>query len=185
MIKEVPDYKKNKINKKKAQKKNHNNTYLYIIIFLIIVIFIETSYILFDIFILNKNKDLDTTSSKMTPKQLIEYFENKDYYIIMGHNDKNVLTLTIFSNSDNIQFSKIIDNSTLDVSLIFNNWNINDEIVNVLDNSEITNSNKIDQLNSYKNWLNDNKVTQEQLSEMLDFYYENNPEEVIYTNSDE
>lgn len=121
----------------------------------------------------------------MTSKQLIEYFENKDYYIIMGHNDKNVLTLTIFSNSDNIQFSKIIDNSTLDVSLIFNNWNINDEIVNVLDNSEITNSNKTDQLNSYKNWLNDNKVTQEQLSEMLDFYYENNPEEVIYTNSDE
>lgn len=179
------------IKRKNRNKKNkkYNDSYFYIIIFLIIIIFFETTYILFDKLVFTDNENIkDEKENKeienLSPEQLIKYFKNKNYdFIMSSYEDSDFKQLSlIFSNDKITFFYKIYNGSISEEVLYYKNSDINDEYINILDEKEITN---IEQYLSYKEWMEENNIELEQIFQMLFYYYQNNPEEVIYTNSDE
>lgn len=178
------------IKRKNRNKKNkkYNDSYFYIIIFLIIIIFFETTYILFDKLVFTDNENIkDEKENKeienLSPEQLIKYFKNKNYdFIMSSYEDSDFKQLSlIFSNDKITFFYKIYNGSISEEVLYYKNSDINDEYINILDEKEITN---IEQFLSYKEWMEENNIELEQIFQMLFYYYQNNPEEVIYTNSD-
>lgn len=178
------------IKRKNRNKKNkkYNDSYFYIIIFLIIIIFFETTYILFDKLVFTDNENIKDEKEnkeieKLSPEQLIKYFKNKNYdFIMSSYEDSDFKQLSlIFSNDKITFFYKIYNGSISEEVLYYKNSDINDEYINILDEKEITN---IEQYLSYKEWMEENNIELEQIFQMLFYYYQNNPEEVIYTNSD-
>lgn len=179
------------IKRKNRNKKNkkYNDSYFYIIIFLIIIIFFETTYILFDKLVFIDNKDVkvekeNKQTQNLSTEQLIKYFKDKNYdFIMSSYEDSDFKQLSlIFSNDKITFFYKIYNGSISEEVLYYKNSDINDEYINILDEKEITN---IEQYLSYKEWMEENNIELEQIFQMLFYYYQNNPEEVIYTNSDE
>ena len=179
--------KENNTKIKVKKQKKYNDTYLYIIIFLIIVIFVETTYILCDklIFTENKSKEISKENSQtqnFSSKELIEYFKNSNYDFIMvsyDNSDYNAFSIQFYN--DNITFLyKSFTDPTSNAFFLYNDSDINDEYINILDESKIKD---IQQFNSYENWLEENNIEKEKLLEMLYYYYQNNPNEVIHIDS--
>lgn len=174
------------IKRKSRNKKNkkYNDSYFYIIIFLIIIIFFETTYILFDKLVFIDNKDVkvekeNKQTQNLSTEQLIKYFKDKNYdFIMSSYEDSDLKQLSIIFSNDKITFFyKIYNGSISEEVLYYKNSDINDEYINILDEKEITN---IEQYLSYKDWMEENNIELEQIFQMLFYYYQNNPEEVIY-----
>lgn len=178
------------IKRKSRNKKNkkYNDSYFYIIIFLIIIIFFETTYILFDKLVFIDNKDVkvekeNKQTQNLSTEQLIKYFKDKNYdFIMSSYEDSDLKQLSIIFSNDKITFFyKIYNGSISEEVLYYKNSDINDEYINILDEKEITDT---EQYLSYKDWLEENNIELEQIFEILFYYYQNYPDEVIYIDSE-
>lgn len=157
------------------------------IVILILSIIIVIMAIVIILLLFNKNIITDTASSttysidgsKMSNSKLLEMFEKEGYEIKIEcfSNSKSTMYVILDNKTEGITIQRIY-NIYIGNQLTFSDDSINDSIADLLYTNENDTNDKKQQYKAYQSWLEKYNITKTQLSEMLDTYYNQNPDKI-------
>lgn len=152
------------------------------IIILILSIIILTLIIILTITTIIPKLDKATAvdGSQLSSYELLQMFNKEGYEINLKrfHTDTTIYII-LENNKDGITIQRILD-TLVGTLMTYQDDSINDEMADLLDLEDNDTIEEKQQYKSFKNWLKKYNITKSQLSEMLDYYYTNNKNEIEY-----
>lgn len=158
---------------KKDKVKNIIIISLIVIVLLLIVLIVG--------FIVKPKQKID--GSSMTSSELIEMLESENYEINLTNIDKYTY-IELNNKLEGITIQKI-PNTLSGTLMTFDDDTINDQMADILNISSNNTDEEQEQYNAFKSWLKYYNVTKEQISDMLDYYYNINKDKVEHISTEE
>lgn len=161
-------------------KKFFNNKTHIFIFSLIAIILLLIIIILF--LVLNKNiSNSKIDASNMSYDELVKMFENQKYIFELTNLD-GYLYISLINLDKGITIQRIPD-TLVGTLMSFHDEKINDEFADILYISENDTKEKETQYEAYENWLKYYNISELQLCNLLDNYYEQNMDKVEYVDT--
>lgn len=133
--------------------------------------------------IINQHHKNSKDGSNLSSSELLEMLYQEDYKIEITNIDKTI-HITLKNKKKGITIQRIY-NTYLGTLMTFENDIINDERADVIKLSNNTTNKEKQQYKAYEDWLEYYNITQTQISEMLDYYYDINKNKTETINTEE
>lgn len=154
-----------------------NNIKNIIIIVLVIALIIITYF-----FIKFQNEEISNIDgSNMSSSELLEMFKKENYTlkIQVFTNTPSTKYIILENNADGITIQRIYNNY-IGTLMTFEDKTLNNEQADIMNTMQNTSKEKELQYKTYEKWLKKYNITKVQISNMLDYYYKNNSNNIEY-----